>query len=130
VLDDPSRLSLQRILPLELIFGDPSERLRTGHFGQPLPYSFFILVRDENLLPYANVAVEAEASGDGFVEPAELVTDEFGYVVFDWTLATAQGENRLEIRVEGSTKPPLVLTAVGTRDPLRQRNPLRFIFPR
>jgi hypothetical protein len=130
VLADPSRLSPQRILPLELIFGDPSERLRTGHIGQPLPYSFFILVRDDNLLPYANVAVEAAASGDGFVEPAELLTDEFGFVVFDWTLATAQGENTLEVRVKGSTRPPLVLTAVGTRDPPRQRNPLRFIFPR
>ena len=61
-------------------------------------------------------------------KPAETVTDEFGFAVFDWTLATAPGKNTVTIEVVGSERPPLVLEAEGVHTPLRQRNPRREIF--
>lgn len=121
-------LMAERLLLLELLFGDPSERLMTGPVGRPMPFSFFLQAVDDNDLFYANAPIKITPSGDGVIDPAETVTDEFGFAVFDWTLATAPGKNTVTIEVVGSERPPLVLEADGVYAPIRQRNPRREIF--
>jgi len=121
-------LKAERLLLLEQLFGDPSERLMTGEAGRPMPFSFFLQAVDDNALFYANAPVKITPSGDGVVEPAETVTDELGFAVFDWTLATTPGKNTVTIEVVGSEQPPLVIEADGVYAPVRQRNPRREIF--
>ena len=127
VLAGAGPLAAERVLPLEILFGDPRERLKTGAAGQVLPYSIFVQVSDENGLSYEGVTVRFEASGDGAATP-EAVTDEFGFAVTDWRLASAPGPNTLTVRIDGSAREPLVVEAVGTRDPVRGRNSRREIF--
>ena len=117
-----------RLLLLELLFGDPTERLMTGQAGRPMPFSFFLQAVDDNDLFYANVPIRITPSGDGAADPPEAVTDEFGFATFDWTLATQPGKNTVTIEVVGSERPPLVLEAEGVFMPIRQRNPRREIF--
>ena len=128
VLASAAGLSTQRILPLEVLFNDPRERLRTGEAGKPLPYGLFFHIADDNQLFYEGVRVKLTASGDGVVEPAEAQTDPFGFVVANWRLATEPGPNQLRVEIEGSQRPPLILDAVGVRIPRRQRDPFPFIF--
>jgi len=128
VLADVGRLSADRLFPLEILFGDPRERLKTGAAGEVLPYSILVQVSDENGLTYGGVKVRFEASGDGEALTPEAVTDEFGFVSTEWRLATARGENRLTVRIEGSSREPLVIEATGTVDPARGRNGRREIF--
>jgi hypothetical protein len=123
-----SAIAADRLLPLEILFGDPSERLMTGEVGRPMPFPFLVQTTDLNALFYSNVPLRMTASGDGVVEPSETGTDEFGFGVFDWTLATTPGKNTLTIEVVGSDRPPLVLEATGVHTPIRQRNPRREIF--
>jgi hypothetical protein len=128
VLASPAGLSAQRILPLEILFNDPRERLRTGEAGKFLPYGLFFHVADANQLYYQGIRVKLTASGDGVVEPAEAETDSFGFVSASWRLATEPGPNQLRVEIEGSEHPPLVLDAVGVRNPPRLRDPFPFIF--
>ncbi len=120
-------LRADRLLLLELLFGDPSERLKTGIVGRPMPFSYFVQAIDDNDLFYADAPIRITPSGDGSVEPAETVTDEFGFAVFDWTLATQPGANTVTVEVVGSERPPLVIEAEGVYAPVRQRNPRREI---
>ncbi len=122
VLGDTSTLSSTRLFPLEILFGDPRERLRTGRVGAPMPFPYFIQVFDDNFLAYKDVPLEITVSGDGSVDPANPVSDAFGFIVVDWTLATAPGENTMTVAIPGSRRPPLVITAVGVRSPPRHRN--------
>ncbi len=122
VLADTSTLSSTRLFPLEILFGDPRERLRTGRVGAPMPFPYFILVFDDNFLAYKDVPLEITVSGDGSVDPPNPVSDAFGFIVVDWTLATSPGENTMTVTIPGSQRPPLVITAVGVRSPPRHRN--------
>ncbi len=122
VLGDASTLSSTRLFPLEIIFGDPRERLRTGRVGAPMPFPYFIQVFDDNFLAYKDVPFEIKVSGDGRVNPPDPVSDAFGFIVVDWTLATTPGENTMAVAIPGSRRPPLVITAVGVRSPPRHRN--------
>ncbi len=128
VLADPSPLKLERLYLFEILFGDPRERLQTGAVGAPLPYSILAQVTDQNSLTYGKLPIKITASGDGFVTPPEPVTDDYGLLVFDWTLATTPGKNTLRVEVEGSGQPPLILEATGAVTPNRQRNPRRDLF--
>ncbi len=128
VLGDRKTLALERLYLFEILFGDPRERLETGAVGAPLPYSILAQAYDRNALPYGDLAVKITASGDGFVTPAEPVTDSFGLLVFDWTLSTTPGKNTLRVEIEGSEQPPLILEATGSILPNRQRNPRRDLF--
>jgi len=121
-------LSTERLLPLEVLFGDPSERLMTGEVGRPMPFGFLVQVIDDNALYYGGVPLKITASGDGVVEPAEQDADQFGFGAFSWTLATTPGKNTVTIEVVGSDKPPLVLEATGVSQPIRQRNVRRDYF--
>ena len=118
----------ERLFLLEQLFGDPTERLKTGQAGRPMPFSFFLQAVDDNDLFYVNAPIRITPSGDGAVEPAETLTDEFGFAVFNWTLATTPGKNTATVEVVGSERPPLVIEAEGVRMPIRQRNPRREIF--
>ena len=122
VLGDTSTLSSTRLFPLEILFGDPRERLRTGRVGAPMPFPYFIQVFDDNFLGYKDVPLEITVSGNGRVDPANPVGDAFGFIIVDWTLATAPGENTMTVAIPGSQRPPLVITAVGVRSPPRHRN--------
>ena len=122
VLGDTATLSSARLFPLEIIFGDPRERLRTGRVGAPMPFPYFIQVFDDNFLAYKDVPFEITVSGDGRVDPPDPVSDAFGFIVVDWTLATSSGENTMTVTIPGSERPPLVITAVGVRSPPRHRN--------
>ncbi len=117
-----------RILPLEILFGDPRERLRTGEVGRPLPYRIFVQIVDENLLAIQNVEVHFEASGDGFPSDEKVISDGFGFVAIEWTLASTPGPNQLKVSIPGSLQPEVVIGAVGSRSPSRQRNLRRQIF--
>jgi hypothetical protein len=128
VLASTAGLSPQRILPLEILFNDPRERLRTGEVGKLLPYALFIHIADDNQLVYEGVPVKLTASGDGVVEPATTQTDAFGFVAANWRLATEPGLNQLRVEIAGSERPPLIIDAVGVRIPRRQRDPFPFIF--
>jgi hypothetical protein len=128
VLANTAGLSTQRIFPLEILFGDVSERLRTGEAGKLLPYGMFFHVADDNQLYYEGIRVKLTASGDGVVQPAVTQTDSFGFVVANWRLATEPGPNQLRVEIEGSERPPLIIDAVGVRIPRRQRDPFPFIF--
>ena len=123
-------LRAARILPLELLFGDSRERLRTGDAGQPLPYAIFIQVTDENLLAIRGVEVRFDPSGDGSVSENSVLSDDFGLAVVEWTLATAPGPNRLTVSIPGSLQPEVVIEAFGSRAPARQRNLRRQLFGR
>ena len=129
VLGSPARLAAQRIFPLEVLFGDVRERLRTGEVGKPLPYQLVFHVADDNQLYYPGIPVRLTASGDGEVEPAVTATDQFGFVVANWRLASEPGPNQLRVQIEGSEQPPLVIDAIGVRIPTRQRDPFPFLFP-
>ena len=122
VLGDTSTLSSTRLFPLEIIFGDPRERLRTGRVAAPMPFPYFIQVFDDNFLAYKDVPFDITVSGDGRVDPPNPVSDAFGFIVIDWTLATAPGLNTMTVAIPGSARPPLVITAVGVRSPPRHRN--------
>ena len=130
VHESTASLGAARILLLEILFGDSRERLRTGEAGQPLPYAIFMYVSDENLLPIGNVEVRFKASGDGRVSASSVLTDEFGFAVVEWTLASAPGPNRLTVSIPGSLRPEVVIDAVGSRSPARQRNLRRQLFGR
>jgi hypothetical protein len=123
-----ANLSVQRILPLEILFNDPSERLRTFRAGSVLPYSLYFHVSDDNQVPYAGVRVKLTASGDGVVNPSEAVTDAAGFIVARWRLATQLGPNQLHVEVVGSGRPPVVVDAVGVLTPHRQRNLIPLLF--
>ncbi len=123
-------LAAARILPLEILFGDSRERLRTGEAGQPLPYAIYMQVLDENLLPTGSVEVRFEASADGRVSASSILSDSFGFVAVEWTLASAPGANQLTVSIPGSMRPEVVIDAVGSRSPLRQRNFRRQLFGR
>lgn len=120
-------LRSDRLLILELLFGDPRERLRTGQAGQPLPYPILVQVVDENGLFYENVPIRFIPSGDGSVTTGETATDTSGLAETRWTLATERGRNTLTIQIEGGGE-PLVIEAVGTIDPTRGRNSRRDLF--
>jgi len=128
VLAGAGPLAAERLFPLEILFGDPRERLKTGAAGKPLPYSIVVQVTDENGLFYEGAPVRFEASGDGAASSPEAVTDEFGFAITDWLLASTPGANTLTVRIEGSVRVPLVIEAVGTLDPVRGRNSRREIF--
>ena len=128
VLADKSKLTSQRIFPLEILFGDPRERLRTGRVGAPMPFPFFFQVFDNNFLIYQDVRFNITVSGDGRVEPANPVSDSFGFITVNWTLASKPGPNQMTVRVEGSTQPPLLIEAVGVLSPPRHRNIRRLLF--
>jgi hypothetical protein len=102
--------------------------LRTGKAGEFLPYGLFFHVADANQLYYEGVRVKLTASGDGVVEPAETETDAFGFVSASWKLATEPGLNQLRVEIVGSEGPPLIMDAVGVRNPPRLRDPFPFIF--
>jgi hypothetical protein len=123
-----AQLRAVRILPLEILFGDPRERLQTGDVGQPLPYRIFVQIVDENLLAIRNVAVHFEASGDGHVSEDNALSDGFGFVAVEWTLASKPGANQLRVSIPGSLQPDVVIDAVGSRSPARQRNLRRQVF--
>ncbi len=130
VHESTASLGTARIFPLEILFGDLRERLRTGEAGQPLPYAIYMQVVDENLLPIGVVEVRFEASGDGRVSASSLLSNEFGFAVVEWTLASAPGPNRLTVSIPGSMQPEVVIEAVGSRSPARQRNYRRQLFDR
>lgn len=123
-------LQAVRILPLEILFGDSRERLRTGETGRPLPYAILMQILDDNLLAIGGVEVRFEPSADGRVSADSVLSDEFGFAVVEWTLATAPGPNRLKISIPGSLQPEVVIEAFGSRSPARQRNLRRRIFGR
>lgn len=129
VLGSPARLAPERIYPLEILFQDPRERLRTGEIGKLLPYELLFQVTDENLLFYEGIPVKLTASGDGVVEPATTTTDGFGFIAATWRLATKPGPNQLRVEIEGSERPPLIIEAIGVPIPTRQRDPFPFLFP-
>ena len=91
VLGDPSSLSSQRIFPLEILFGDPRERLRTGRVGAPMPFLFFFQVFDNNFLIYQDVRFHITVSVDGRVDPPNPLSDSFGFITVNWTLASSAG---------------------------------------
>ncbi|MBI1357757.1 MAG: hypothetical protein GC160_25750 [Acidobacteria bacterium] len=122
VLDDARTLAAQRLYPFEQLIGDARERLQTGRVGQPMPLPYFLQVTDPDGLYYEHVRLRITASGDGSVSPANPVTDEYGTVLFDWTLAGEPGPNTLRIEAPGSDRPPLEIKAYGTIVPSRQRN--------
>lgn len=128
VLGDPSRLSSQRIFLLELLFGDPRERLRTGRVSAPMPFFFFFQVFDDNFLIYQDVRFNITVSGDGRADPPNPVSDSFGFITVNWTLASQPGPNQMTVRIEGSTRPPLVIEAVGVLSPPRHRNVRQLLF--
>jgi hypothetical protein len=130
VLGSTRGLSIERLFPLEILFGDPRERLRTGEAGKFLPYSLYFYVSDDNQLFYEGVRVRFTASGDGEVVPAIVESDESGLVIVDWKLATQRGPNTLRVEVEGSEREPVVVEAVGVIVPPRQRNLFDLIFGR
>jgi hypothetical protein len=129
VIGSPAELSVQRIYPLELLFGNSSERLRTGEVGKLLPYQLVFHITDDNQLYYEGIPVTLTASGDGVVEPTTAVSDEFGFVIANWRLATTRGPNQLRVQIEGSSRPPLILDAIGVPIPTRQRDWFRLVFP-
>jgi hypothetical protein len=128
VLGSAGSLTVERVLPLELLFGDPRERLRTARAGESLPYTLFFVVGDDNLLPYGNVPLRVSVTGNGSVDPPNPVTDAFGLASVEWTLASEPGGNRLSVQVEGSSRPAVVVDAVGTNEPHRHRNVRPFLF--
>jgi len=128
VLGDRSSLSSQRISPLEILFGDPRERLRTGRVGAPMPFLFFFQVFDNNFLIYQDVRFNITVSGDGRVDPPNPLSDSFGFITVNWTLASQPGPNQMTVQIEGSTRPPLVIEAVGVLSPPRHRNVRRLLF--
>ena len=128
VLGNPSSLSSQRILPLEILFGDPRERLRTGRVGAPMPFFFFFQVFDNNFLIYQDVRFNITVSGDGRADPPNPLSDSFGFITVNWTLASKPGPNQMTVQIEGSTRPPLVIEAVGVLSPPRHRNVRKLLF--
>ena len=128
VLGNPSSLSSQRIFPLEILFGDPRERLRTGRVGAPMPFFFFFQVFDNNFLIYQDVRFNITVSGDGRADPPNPLSDSFGFITVNWTLASKPGPNQMTVQIEGSTRPPLVIEAVGVLSPPRHRNVRKLLF--
>ena len=128
VLGDPSSLSSQRIFPLEILFGDPRERLRTGRVSAPMPFPFFFQVFDDNFLIYQDVRFNIAVSGDGRADPPNPLSDPFGFVTLNWTLASKPGPNQMTVRIDGSTRPPLVIETVGVLSPPRHRNVRQLLF--
>lgn len=110
-----------RIFLLEILFGVPIERFRTGEVGQPLPYPIFIQVVDDGFLAVGNVEVHFEASGDGRVSAPIALTNQSGLVAVEWDLASSPGPNQLRVSIPGSLQPAVVIDAIGSRVPLRQR---------
>ena len=128
VLGDPSSLSSQRIFPLEILLGDPRERLRTGRVAAPMPFPFFFQVFDENFLIYEDVRFNIRVSGDGRADPPNPISDSGGFITVNWTLASKPGPNQMTVQIEGSTRPPLVIDAVGVLSPPRHRNVRKLLF--
>ena len=122
VLGNTRTLAVERLYPFEQILGDPRERLVTGRAGQPMPLPYFLQVTDPDGLYYEGVPVQVTASGGGLVTPEQNFTDQFGTVLFDWTLDPSPGRNTLRIEVLGSDRPPIEIEAHGTIVPSRQRN--------
>ena len=128
VLADRTSLSSQRIFPLEILLGDPRERLRTGRVGAPMPFSFFFQVFDENFLIYEDVRFNVSVTGDGRVDLPNPISDAFGFITVNWTLASTPGPNQMTVQIEGSTRLPLVIEAVGVLAPPRHRNVRKLLF--
>ena len=128
VLADRSTLSSQRIFPLEILCGDPRERLRTGRVSAPMPFPYFFQVFDHNFLIYQDVRFNITVSGDGRVDPPNPLSDSFGFITLDWTLASQPGPNQMTVQIEGSKRPPLVIEAIGVLSPPRHRNVRRLLF--
>ena len=100
------QVSSARDLKLALVSGDNQPATP----GRLLPSPIEVRLTDANDLPYAGVAVSADAAGGGTVAPASTITDESGRARFHWTTGPA-GANTL--RLTAATGASVVATALG-----------------
>ena len=80
-------------------------------------------LRDNNLVPYPGVRLEAVASGAGAVAGSNLVTDARGWVRINWKLDSNPGVNTLTLRHPDEPEVSVTLRAVGLATPARHRDP-------
>ncbi len=86
--------ALSGLLRLEALAGNK----QAATPGQPLPEPVVVRATDINNLPYPAVRLRATASGDGSVQPTELLTNSDGLAGFQWT-PDGSGTNELRISV-------------------------------
>jgi uncharacterized protein (TIGR03437 family) len=94
-------------LRLDVVAGDKQVAIANS----PLPRLVEVRATDLNLIPFPGVAVRAEVSAPGVVEPARAVTDSDGIARFRWIPGGAAA-NQLRAAIEGTSQ-AVIATALG-----------------